>query len=111
MATQVINFTDKPAVAVLSMAKSLFKVLKQYDTTAVLCSSKSTQSYYIEDCCQCNGVFVSYAIRVSDHAKPGEAVENYIKIDEDDLEIEIYDAQGAELARKAIVQFFNSINA
>jgi hypothetical protein len=111
MTTQAINFTDKPAVAVLSMAKSLFKVLKQYDNTAVLCSSKSTQSYYIEDCCQYNGVFVSYAIRVSDHAKPGEVVENYIKVDADDLEIEIYDAEGAELARKAIVQFFTSINA
>jgi hypothetical protein len=109
MTRQPIQFTDRPAVAITSMAKSLLKVIKQYDETAVLRASNSTQSYYIEDCCEYNGVYVSYAIRVSDHAKPGYEVENYIRTEEDFLEVEVYNAEGADLARKAIVDFFNSI--
>lgn len=109
MALQHINFTKLPAVAVRSMANSIHKVVQQYDEDAILNKSKFTESYYIEDLCTFNGVDVTYEIRVSDHAKPGYPVENLIRVQEDGIEIEVFNAEGAQQAREAIVSFFNSI--
>lgn len=109
MALQHINFTKAPAVAVRAMAKSIHKLIKQYDETAILKCSQSTESYYIEDWFTFNGLAVDYNIRISDHAKPGYPVENLIRVQEDSIEIEVFDAEGAKQAREAIVAFFNSI--
>lgn len=107
---QQLKFSNVPAAAVKKMATSLYKIVKKYDEEAVFVAAKFSNSFYTEGWAVINGHSIDYAIRVSDHAKPGYDIENLIYIQEkDSIEIEVFDAEGAEQARKALVEFFESL--
>lgn len=104
-----LDFTKVPAAAVKKMTLSILKTLQQFMPDADWACAKFTNSYYIEDWGKYKGIAIDWTIRISDHAKPGEKADNYIKCANTTIEIEVFNAEGAKAAKDAIVKYFNSL--
>lgn len=109
---KAIDFVKTPAVAIEKMAKSIEKIIRQYDEDAQLKWAKTTNSGYLVGWGEINGKSFTYDIRFSDHAKPGYKAESYVDIygeDDSDYQAEVYDAAGSQMVRDSIVKFFQSL--